>query len=111
MLSATETARVKKFVAGMDEKTAQAMSRLFELTKPGCSEAAYELMAIAHDQNMCASDRVISNFATHGLINRSGSMPRPVASAIRKAVAEHYLAMRAFVHPVLKPDLLDFDLV
>ena len=93
MLTATEDARVKKFVADMDEDTANAMYDLFLITKPGCAPEAYDLMYVAHDYKEKASDHAIALFAQYGLVDYNGVMPKDVKTAIKKAVSMSFLAM------------------
>jgi hypothetical protein len=105
MLTATETARVQKFTADMDPDTADAIHALFEITKPGCTEEAYELMHVAHDLKPAASDATISLFAKRGLVTSGGIMSEPVKQAIKRAVAESYLIMHHSEDLSFKPPL------
>ncbi len=111
MLTATETQRIKNFTEDMDSDTAKAMLSLFEITKPGCNEATYELMDAAHGQNRNVSAEAITSFMQYGLVTKTGTIPTAIKSAIRKAVAECYLMMHGPDDPALKPDLahLNYD--
>jgi hypothetical protein len=102
MLTTVETQRVINFTADMDQSTAIAMYHLFKFTKPGCDDAAYELMEIAHGLQEKASVRTTGSFCEYGLVAPDGAMPINVKKAIRKAVAERYLRMRKPEDPALK---------
>src|SRR5262249_31407821 len=104
-LTATETARVQKFTADMDEDTAAAMLALFEITKPGCTDEAYDLMHVAHGLRPAASQATIHMFGEHGLVTSGGIMPEPVKLALRRAVAERYLTMHHAEDLNFKPPL------
>lgn len=108
MLTSVEEQRVINFTVGMDEATAIAMYHLFEITKPGCDAAAYELMEVAHGIQEKASARTVNAFCGYGLVDSDGTMPVSIKKAIQRAVAEKYLLMRGPKNPALKmkPELV-----
>lgn len=108
MLTATETARVQNFTAGMDAETAAAIMALFTITKPGCDEATYDLMNAAHTEGQKVSAATTIAYAPFGLVLQNGSIPAAIKSAVRKAVAQCYLTMHGPEDPALKPDLTHF---
>lgn len=108
MLTATEKQRITNFTRHMDKTTAGAMYRLFELTKPGCDEAANNLFLAAHGiGGNAVSDPARRVFVPLGLVNKDGLIPKSIAAAIRKAVREFYLTMHGPDEPALKWDVPD----
>lgn len=107
-LTATEKVRVDKFTQGMTPETTEAMTRLFEHTKPGCDNLSYELMHAAHDGSILSS-AAIATFEPLGLALPNGMILKPIKAAIRKAVIDGYLIMHDFAPPTLKPDPRTLD--
>ncbi|MEZ5814773.1 MAG: hypothetical protein R3E13_08700 [Alphaproteobacteria bacterium] len=107
-LTATEKLRVQKFNHGRDPQTASAMEKIFELTKPGCDEHAYELFEAAHT-NKPVSPGAIARYAPLGIVNSNGSISKSLREAIKEAVAKYMLKMRTSVELVLKPDIRSMD--
>lgn len=105
-LTATENARVQKFIAGMDDETASAMFYLFQLTKQGCDDTAYELMEVSYGYAPRVSERAIGAYEQFGLVRSNGTIPEPIKTAIRKAVKENYLVMRGPKDPTPEPHQL-----
>ena len=88
----------------MDPNTASAMYNLFEITKPGCCEAAHELMRVSHSYGQKASSKTVSIFGGHGLVLKDGTIPGRIKRAICKAVACSYLSMDNHVDCALEPE-------
>ena len=109
MLTGPEKSRVKKFTAGMDESTANAMLNLFILTKPGCDAAASDLMMAAHGHYPRVCTGTISAYRPYVLVGTDGSIPAPVKLAIRKAIAQNYLVMHGPNIPTPKPNLAELN--
>ena len=100
MLNAVEKQRVRNVTSDMDSETAEAMYRLFEVTKPGCDENANELFIKAHHNQQKVSHSVISAFSKFGLVRKDGFIPIGIRKAIREAVQLRYLA----IHDPIKPE-------
>ena len=106
MLTATEKQRVKNFTSNMDDDTAEAMFNLFEITKPGCTPFTNDLCIAAHTGEPLPTN-VVGAFFQYRLVNKNGTIPKPVRQAIKKAVAESYLVIHNTGDPALRPDPLD----
>ncbi len=103
-LTATEELRVQKFTAGMDDETTSAMFHLFGHTKPGCDEAAYEFMEVAHGHAPRVSESTISTFVPFDLVMPDGTISKPIRTAVQDAVRQGLLIMRGPKKPTLEPD-------
>ena len=108
MLTSVEKARLQKFTAGMTEIVRNAMEAIFTMTKPGCDSDAYELMYAAHTGNTVGAS-TIAKYYPHGVVDRFGRVPAPIAAGVRKAVRENYLHMEGPSSPRLSPALKDIS--
>ncbi len=106
VLTATEKQRIGNFTRDMDGATASAMYSLFELTKPGCDDAANELFLAAHGiGGNFVSGPARRVFIPLGLVDNNGVVPKLIGEALRKAVRESYLTMHGPDDPALEWDM------
>ena len=103
MLTATEKARAQKFTSGMDEQTADAMTQLFIITKPGDNKDADELIAAAHQKDPSVSTSVANYLKQFGLVKANGSIPKAIAASIREAVRMQFLTIGSSPAPTCQP--------
>lgn len=105
-LNPEELTRALTFTQHMDSRTRLAMIGLFQHTKPGCGEGAYDLMDVAHELVPAANMETIAQYSPWDIVNADGKMPMPVKLAIRRVVSESYLLMRTAPAPILHPEFI-----